>query len=296
MTLKNKILITLGLLVAAISLVIPSVHAADQEYYDRIANADSKAATQGIACASEFWMTSNIDPYKAMEFLKTYIIWNNEFPLRDDPDNDDIKLDYEIKEDIYGYTITTYFKAGIGQNQYGRFSRIKIVESKYGAEYMIGRTNKDAYSIVVDGSTYKNDLGILLNDAIAQQESYYENTDFKIPYASACDIYENVLYAALFVDTDSKDHLAVGTAKVGFNLTKDSYVPDKLPTADDDYIYGGDENNKLDDTPTEKPIVNNTKFNLGKAVGITLSVLSGIVILYVIYYLGTKIYELIKEK
>ena len=89
--------------------------------------------------------------------------------------------------------------------------------------------------------------------------------------------------------------MVIAQAKVGFNLTVDSYQPVINNPVEDDYIYGGDENNKLDPTPSEPESSSNTKFDLGKAIGITISVLSGIVLTYVFYVLITKIYKLIKE-
>ena len=123
-----------------------------------------------------------------------------------------------------------------------------------------------------------------------------EYPNFKISYDSASSIFDTTVYLKLYKTLDDVDHMVIAQAKVGFNLTLDSYHPVINDPVDDDYIYGGDENNKLDPTPSTPEGSNNTKFDLGKAIGITISVLSGIVITYIVYVLIIKIYELVKEK
>ena len=302
---RNKLFITLSLLlISMLSITIPNVHAEEinmdiqAEDLERIANAESKAADGGLKAATNIWMTPNIDIEKAMPFLENYMLWNNEYPYKDDPTNDDVEFEYEIKEDDFGTVLVTYFKAGLNEAKYGRFTRIKQIESYDNAEYIIASTDYDCYTILVDGNTYKNkDLGLLLNNAIeAQPRALKEYPNFKISYDSASSVFDTTVYLRLYKTLDDIDHLVIAQAKVGFNLTIDSYHPIINNPVDDDYIYGGDENNKLDPTPSTPEKSNNTKFDLGKAIGITISVLSGIVICYIIYILIKKIYDLVKEK
>lgn len=304
MKLRAKLIALISVLTISILFIsIPSVYAddidlkIDAEYIERLANAESKAESAGLKAATNIWMTENIDIEKAMKFLKDYMLWENEYPYKDDPDNSDVEFDYEIKEDQFGTILCTYFKAGLNQNKYGRFSRIKRIESVDNAEYIIASTDYDCYTIVVDGNTYKDkNLGPLLNAAIKDNSiALKEYPNFNIEYNAACEVFNNNVFVSLYQTLDSTDHMVIAQAKVGFNLTVDSYQPVINNPVEDDYIYGGDENNKLDPTPSEPESSSNTKFDLGKAIGITISVLSGIVLTYVFYVLITKIYKLIKE-
>ena len=302
---RNKLFITLSLiLISLLTISIPNVYAEEinmdiqAEDLERIPNAESKAAEAGIKAATNIWMTPNIDIEKAMPFLKNYMLWENEYPYKDDPSNDDVEFDYEIKEDQFGTVLVSYFKAGLNQPKYGRFTRIKQIESYDNAEYIVASTDYDCYTLLVDGNTYKdNDLGPLLNNAIKDNSlELKEYPNFKIPYDGASAVFDTTVYLRLYKTLDDVDHLTIAQAKVGFNLTLDSYQPVINNPVDDDYIYGGDENNKLDPTPSTPDGKSSTKFDLGKAIGITISVLSGIVIAYIVYILITKIYTLVKEK
>ena len=302
---RNKLFLTLSLLlITLLTISIPSVYAEEfnmdirAEDLERITQAESKAADAGLKASTNIWMTPNIDIEKALPFLKNYMLWNNEYPYKDDPTNDDVELDLEIKEDQYGTVLVSYFKAGLNEAKYGRFTRIKQIESYDNAEYIIASTDYDCYTIIVDGNTYKDkDLGPLLNEAIkSQPQALKEYPNFKIEYSDASSIFDTTVYLRLYKTIDDIDHLVIAQAKVGFNLTLDSYQPVINNPVDDDYIYGGDENNKLDPTPSTPDGKSSTKFDLGKAIGITISVLSGIVIAYIVYILIMKIYTLVKEK
>ena len=302
---RNKLFITLSLLlITLLTVSIPNVYADEfnmdiaAEDLERLANAESKAESAGLVAATNIWMTSNIDIEKALPFLEKYMLWNNEYPYKDDPSNDDVDLELEIKEDQFGTVLVSYFQAGLNKPKYGRFTRIKQIESYDNAEYLIASTDYDCYTVLVDGNTYKNkDLGPLLNEAIKSNSlELKEYPNFKIPYDGASAVFDTTVYLKLYKTLDDVDHMVIAQAKVGFNLTLDSYHPVINNPVDDDYIYGGDENNKLDPTPSTPEGADNIKFDLGKAIGITISVLSGIVITYIAYILIMKIYELVKEK
>ncbi|MCR5224071.1 MAG: hypothetical protein K6C11_02875 [Bacilli bacterium] len=296
---KNKFFVFVGLIMTTILCVTGvSVHAEETgDYLTRLANSTSRAEDAGIHYEDTIWMTENIDPEKAVPFLAKYMMWEDQYMYTDNPDNDDVIFDYTLKKDIYGYTVTIHFKKGINQNTYGTMSRIKTIESCNGAEYIIGASDYDTYSIILDGNTYQGDLGPLLKDAIEKNRPRVISTSgLSIPYDTACDIYGNNISLGYATETDLKDYMIISQGRVGFNLTVDSYTPKINDSVDDDYEYGGDENNKLDPTPTQPESSDNTKFDLGQAIGITISVLSGIVILYVVYVLITKIYKLMKGK
>ena len=88
--------------------------------------------------------------------------------------------------------------------------------------------------------------------------------------------------------------MATCVYQVGFNLLKDSTQTQIQDNVEDPPIYGGNNDVQIDDTPTQKPEVN--EYDPWKVVGIVVSSIISVVGIYLIYLLGKKIYEIMKGK
>ncbi len=283
------------ILVLAALFITPSVTYASNideaiEFYERVENAESKSKDAGLQLANKIWITENINPEYALKFMYKWMIWNNDNPYIDDLSNDDVSLTYEIK-DSYLYC---YFKAGIGQNTYTRVSSIQTIKGINNAEYIISSTSYDCYTICVDGDTYQGDLGVLLEDAIKQKKSYYQYPEISMPYDKCTDIYKLNGWINLYQNNEGdKENILNTQGYVGFNLTNDDFIPVVNDPVDDDYIYGGDENNKLDPTPTQP--TTQAEFNPGVIIGYALSAIILIIMVYVIYVIIKNFIKIYKK-
>ncbi len=286
-------------LILTLILITPSVVYAGtiedaEAFLERLDAAENNAEGVGLNCASKIWMTKNIDLEKGLKFISKWMIWDDDLPYIDDTSNDDVSLTYEIKGTEEEPYLLIYFKKEIGGNTYGRMSRVQFIESYDNAEYIIVGSSYDCYTICVDGNTYKGDLGLLLSDAIKQQEDYDEYPEISMAYDKCTDIFKlNGWYAFYKNKNVTTENLMSVSGYVGFDLTVDSYTPVIKDNTDDDYIYGGDENNKLDSTPTQPG--EDTDFNVGKIIGYVISAIIFIVLAYVIYILVKQIMKILKK-
>ena len=298
MILRRRLFIMLSIIFITI-LFIPKTYAYTPEdveaWSTRLENANSKSKDIGLSRLDTVYITPNIDIEKAMPYLIKFMIWDSNNPYQDNPDNDDVFLTYEIRKYPSDTYLITYFKKGLNQDAYSRMTRVRTIDAYDNAEYIIAKNDYDLYTILLDGKTYNNNLGFLFNDGIKQiNPNWLDYPNFGLNYDYACDPERINCYIDVFTDEEGTDYQICVQAKVGFNYTVDSYTPHIEDSVDDDYIYGGDEDNKLDDTPTEKEIISSTKFDAGKVIGIIFSIVFGIVILYLGYVLIIKIYEIVK--
>lgn len=264
------------------------------EFIARIEAAERKSEGVGLNSAKSIWMTKNIDLEKGMKFISKWMIWNDDIPYIDDTSNDDVSLTYEIKGTEDDPYLVIYFKKGIGSNTYGMMTRIEFIDSYNNAEYIIASSNYDCYTICVDGNTYNGDLGLLLGDAIKQKYDYETYPEISMPYDECTDIYSINGWIDFYKEYDKeKENLMGLSGYVGFDLTKDSYTPEIKDPTDDDYIYGGDEDNKIDTTPTKPGEI--TDFNVGEILGYIISGVLIIVLAYVIYIIGKELIKIFKK-
>ncbi|MBQ9124816.1 MAG: hypothetical protein IJY14_03905 [Acholeplasmatales bacterium] len=293
---KLSLLITI---VITLLLTTPSItYAASldevDEFIARIEAAERKSEGVGLNSATSIWMTPNIDLEKGMEFISKWMIWDDDIPYIDNNSNDDVSFTYEIRGNESMPYVVIYFKKEIGSNVYGYMTRVEFIESYNNAEYIIASSDYDCYTICVDGNTYNGDLGILLSDAIKQQKDYETYPEILMPYENCTDIYSLNGCINFYKEYDKeKENLMALSGYVGFDLTKDSYTPEMKDPTDDDYIYGGDENNKIDTTPTEPGEI--TDFNVGEILGYIISGVLIIVLAYVIYIIGKELIKIFKK-
>ena len=171
-----------------------------------------------------------------------------------------------------------------------RIHRFESYDNK--AEYMIAYSNMDQIVCILDGNTYKDDLGILVNDFFKNKlnSSDMREYNFSMPYKSAEGLEGKGCISSY--EENGKTYAAFTIFNIGFNLSTNSETTNQQENLEDPSIYGGNDEVQIDDTPTEKPTVN--EFDGWKIVGIVASSIISIVGIYLIYLLGKKIYEIMK--
>ena len=237
-----------------------------------------------------FYATPNIDAVKTIKTYSKYLICNGAFP-EEDKDND-IYMDFgEYSADSEVLVLQPHL--GYGKTVYSRMTRPKTIESYDGkAEYVIGVTNYDNVIIMLDGNTFKGNLGDIVNDFFKTkiEEPYRKEQEFYMPYESAAKA-GGVGSISRYKEGDTI-YMAACSYQIGFNLLKESAQINNQDNVEDPAIYGGNDEIQIDDTPTQKEKTN--EYNPFEVIGIVISIIGGILGIYIIYLLIRKIYEIMK--
>ncbi len=284
---KKIFILSLTLVLLLISFITPTYAWTDEEYM----NTKFKNEWGTYYVIDTFYATPNFNAIQAIKNHSDDLIWNGSFPEYD--------KDNEIYMDFGDYpadpdVLVLQPHLGYGKNVYSRMTRPRQIESYDGkAQYVIGISNYDQVLIIIDGNTFKGNIGDILNDFFKNKvdNMYRKETEFYMPYDSAA--------TALGVGSISRYregediYMATAIYQVGFNLLKDSTQTNQQNNIDDPAIYGGNDEVQIDDTPTQPEANENTAF---KVVGIVISSILSVVGIYLIYLLGKKIYEIMKGK
>jgi len=239
----------------------------------------------------KFYATSNFDSVNALKKNAKYLIYNGGYP-EEDKDNDIYCNVASINDENDAVILQNHY--GYNQPVYTKYSRIKEVESYDNkAQYLIGFNDYDNILIILDGDTFKGNLGDIVNDFFQNKvESTYRKThEFYMPYES-CAKAGGVSSISRYRE-NSDIYIACCTYQVGFNLTKEAIQTPVDNNTEDPSIYGGNNETQIDDTPTEPTKTENIPF---KILGIVISSILGVIGLYLIYILSKKIYQLMKGK
>ena len=284
---KKILILSLTLVLLLLSFITPTYAWTDEEYM----NTKFKNEWGTYYVIDTFYATPNFNAIQAIKNHSDDLIWNGSFPEYD-KDNE-IYMDFgEYPADPDVLVLQPHL--GYGKNVYSRMTRPRQIESYDGkAQYVIGISDYDQVLIIIDGNTFKGNIGDILNDFFKNKvdNMYRKETEFYMPYDSAA--------TALGVGSISRyregDDIYMATAiyQVGFNLLKDSTQTNQQDNIDDPAIYGGNDEVQIDDTPTQPEANENTAF---KVVGIVISSILSVVGIYLIYLLGKKIYEIMKGK
>ena len=251
------------------------------------------------------YKTANMDASKCFNLYSKYMTWDGGCPYNDE------SVYVEVSQSGLLYTFVPHLGT---QNSYSRMIKPKIIDSyDNNAEYMICYSNYDQILIIIDGDTFKGDIGLIVNDFFLKQKGITH--EFYMPYSDAAKS-GGVLSISRYEENNTL-YMAECAFQVGFNLAlkkeqpKDSDNPTN-PTepeqpvepittdepaeikdpVDDPAIYGGNEDVKIDDTPTKKEEVKEN--NALKTVGIASASVLSILGLYLIYVLIKKIYQTMK--
>jgi hypothetical protein len=282
---KKILILLLTLVLLLLSFITPTYAWTDEEYM----NTKFKNEWGTYYVIDTFYATPNFNAIQAIKNHSDDLIWNGAFPEYD-KDNE-IYMDFgEYSADPDVLVLQPHL--GYGKNVYSRMTRPREIESYDGqAQYVIGISNYDQVLIIIDGNTFKGNIGDILNDFFKNKvdNMYRKETEFYMPYDSAA--------TALGVGSISRyregDDIYMATAiyQVGFNLLKDSTQTQNQDNVEDPAIYGGNNDVQIDDTPTQPEANENTAF---KVVGIVISSILSVVGIYLIYLLGKKIYTIMK--
>ena len=282
---KKIFILSLTLVLLLISFITPTYAWTDEEYM----NTKFKNEWGTYYVIDTFYATPNFNAIQAIKNHSDDLIWNGSFPEYD-KDNE-IYMDFgEYSADPDVLVLQPHL--GWNKDVYSRLTRPREIESYDGkAQYVIGISNYDQVLIIIDGNTFKGNIGDILNDFFKNKvdNMYRKETEFYMPYDSAA--------TALGVGSISRyregDDIYMATAiyQVGFNLLKDSTQTNQQDNIDDPAIYGGNDEVQIDDTPSTPEANGNTAF---KVVGIVISSILSVVGIYLIYLLGKKIYTIMK--
>lgn len=236
-----------------------------------------------------FYATANFNAVEAIKKHSDDLIWNGSFP-ECDKDNE-IYMDFGTYSDPDVLVLQPHL--GYGKNVYSRMTRPRTIESYDGkAQYVIGVTTTDQVLIILDGNTFKGNIGDILNDFFKNKvdDIYKKETEFYMPYESAA---KALGVASISRYKEGEDiYMATCAYQVGFNLLKDSTQTNQQDNVEDPAIYGGNDEVQIDDTPTQAPEVN--EYDPWKVIGIVISSILSVVGIYLIYLLGRKIYTIMK--
>ncbi len=284
---NKKLLIIFPLaLVFLLMLSIPKAHAESFE-----SNVLSKHPYGTYHVIDNFYATPNIDSFNVLKKYEKYLMCNGGFP---EEDRDNGIYCTVSQFDVDG-TSEIFLEPHYGYNKpvYTEYSRVREIESYDGkAEYLIGFNEYDNILIILDGDTFNGNLGDLINDFFKNKVEDYNRKDYEfyMPYSSAAKA-GGVSSTARYTEGNNI-YISGATYQVGFNLTKESTQTPIENNTEDPAIYGGDNNNQIDETPTE-PTPNSVNTPL-KIVGIVMSSILGVMGIYVIYILSKKIYKTMK--
>ena len=282
---KKIFILSLTLVLLLISFITPTYAWTDEEYM----NTKFKNEWGTYYVIDTFYTTPNFNAIQAIKNHSDDLIWNGSFPEYD--------KDNEIYMDFGDYpadpdVLVLQPHLGWNKDVYSRLTRPREIESYDGkAQYVIGISNYDQVLIIIDGNTFKGNIGDILNDFFKNKvdNMYRKETEFYMPYDSAA--------TALGVGSISRYregediYMATAIYQVGFNLLKESQPTNVQDDVEDPAIYGGNDEVQIDDTPTQPESNENTAF---KVVGIVISSILSVVGIYLIYLLGKKIYTIMK--
>ena len=282
---RKILMLSLTLVLLLISIITPTYAWTDEEYM----NTKFKNEWGTYYVIDTFYTTPNFNAIQAIKNHSDDLIWNGSFPEYD--------KDNEIYMDFGDYpadpdVLVLQPHLGWNKDVYSRLTRPREIESYDGkAQYVIGISNYDQVLIIIDGNTFKGNIGDILNDFFKNKvdNMYRKETEFYMPYDSAA--------TALGVGSISRYregediYMATAIYQVGFNLLKESQPTNVQDDVEDPAIYGGNDEVQIDDTPTQPESNENTAF---KVVGIVISSILSVVGIYLIYLLGKKIYTIMK--
>ena len=230
-----------------------------------------------------FYATPNIDYQKTIKSIKDYLVWYGGAPYSTENNY------MEIKDYNDSLILTAHIE---GENTYQRIIKPTIIEpASPNAEYLIGLSNHDQIVIIVDGDTFKGEIADLVNDLINKDKTYDIAPEFHMDYESAAKA-GGVLSITRYKE-NGIIYMKNCKYLVGFNLTKESIPAEQEPDIEDPAIYGGNEETKIDDTPTQKENIQKDNKTL-KIVGISSASIISVLGIYVIYVLIKKIYQIMK--
>ena len=237
-----------------------------------------------------YYATPNFDVKKALEAYKDKLTWDGIAPYMDE--EKEVYMEFgEYPADNEALILQPHL--GIGKNVYGTMTRIQRFESYDGkAEYMIAYSHMDQIVCIVDGNTYKDDLGILVNDFFKNKVTESDRRDyyFQMPYKNVEGLEGKGCMSGY--EEDGETHVAFAIFNIGFNFSTNSTPTNQQEDLEDPAIYGGNDEVQIDDTPTQ-PESSDT-FDGWQIVGIVASSIASLVGIYLIYLLGKKIYEIMK--
>ncbi len=282
---KNKKLFIMSfllMLVAIISFTSTSVYA------DTTPTAKPILGTYYFL--DNYYATPNFDVKRALEAYKDKLTWDGFAPYADE--DNEVYMEFgEYPADDEVLILQPHL--GIGKNVYGTMTRIHRFESYDGkAEYMIAYSHMDQIVCIVDGHTYKDDLGILVNDFFKNKVTESDRRDyyFQMPYKNVDGLEGKGCMSGY--EEDGERHVAFAIFNIGFNFSTNSTPTNQQEDLEDPAIYGGNDEVQIDDTPTQ-PESSDT-FDGWQIVGIVASSIASLVGIYLIYLLGKKIYEIMK--
>ena len=293
---KNKILISsfIAMLMCIFTLFISNnVYASDyleKWTYEEMMATKTKYEYGTYTAIVNFYATPNIDATRVIKKYYKELVWNGMGPWYDEDEEVYMAFgDYPANPDAL------IFQPHLGINQpvFSTFSKPTAIDSYDGkAEYIIGFNSYDQVIIILDGNTYKGNIGDIVNDFFLNvvEENYRKEHEFFMPYDDAAKA-GGVLSISRYRE-GTEIYMASCCYQIGFNLTKEAEDTPVDNNLEDPAIYGGNDEVQIDDTPTEKPTIN--EFDGWKIVGIVASSIISIVGIYLIYLLGKKIYEIMK--
>jgi len=293
---RNKIIISafISSLLCILTLFISNnVYAndyLDKWTYEEMMATKTKYEYGTYTVIDQFYATPNIDSTRVIKKYFKELIWNGMGPWYE-PD-EEIYMDFgEYAANPEALVFQPHL--GIGKPVYSRLSKPTIIDSYDGkAEYIIGINQYDQVLLIIDGSTYNGDLGAIVNDFFLNvvEEHYRKEHEFLMLYEDAAKA-GGVLSISRYRE-GTEIYMASCCYQIGFNLTKEAEETPVDNNLEDPAIYGGNDEVQIDDTPTEKPEID--EFNGWTVVGIVASSIISIVGIYLIYLLGKKIYEIMK--
>lgn len=268
---KIKIFITTLITIFITLLSINTKAYTDEE----LINSKSKNEYGTYYVLDNIYSTPNMDISKTLNLYKRYLTWNGSLPYQDD----DVYLNINEQNDTF--ILEPHLNT---QNSYTKMVKPKIIEGYNQAEYIICYSNYDQILIILDGETFKGNLGEIINDFFYQTKQI--QYDFNMPYESA-----NNANSVSRYEEENQLYIASCNYQIGFNLTKGKESLKPNDPIDDPSIYGGNEQTQIDDTPTKPTKEENLPF---KILGVTLSSIISIIGIYLIYLLIKKIYQIMK--
>ena len=285
----NKLFILSILLVLMTFTIFASVDVYAYDWTDEeVMMTKTKWEADKLYTISSIYVTKNIDTKRVVESISKYLIWEGSFPKEDKAN--DIYMEFgEYISDSDSIVLSPHL--GYNQPVFNKMIKPKVIESYDSkGEYLIATTNYDQVLIIIDGNTYKDNLGDLVNDLLTKEKEYQISPTFYQPYKYAAKEDGSISYTR-YKDKNGDIYQSVCKYLVGFNLTKESTQTNLEDNVDDPSIYGGNDDVQIDDTPTEKEKNQNHAL---KIVGIIISSILFILGLYLIYLLIKRIYRIMK--
>ena len=293
---RNKIIISafISSLLCILTLFISNnVYAndyLDKWTYEEMMATKTKYEYGTYTVIDQFYATPNIDSTRVIKKYYKELIWNGMGPW--------FEPDEEIYMDFGEYEANPealVFQPHLGFNKpvYSRLSKPTIIDSYDGkAEYIIGINQYDQVLIILDGNTYKGNIGDIVNDFFLNvvEEHYRKEHEFFMPYDDAAKAGGSLSISRY--REGEEIYMASCSYQIGFNLTKEAEETPVDNNLEDPAIYGGNDEVQIDDTPTQAPEVN--EYDPWKVLGIAGASILSIVGIYLIYLISKKIYTTMK--